>query len=49
MRPDERHRIYRLCAMIEKEQDRGRFTQLIEELDELLERKEQSLKDNSAN
>jgi hypothetical protein len=43
MRPEERERMYQLCAMIEKEQDRERFLQLIRELNDLLERKEHRL------
>ncbi len=35
--------MYELCALIEKEKDHHRFLQLIEELNELLERKEQRL------
>jgi hypothetical protein len=40
MRPADRERMYQLCALIEKEQDHHRFLQLIEELNELLERQE---------
>ena len=29
MKPDERERMYQLCAMIEKEQDHGKFLRLI--------------------
>jgi ribosomal protein S6 len=43
MKPEERQRMYELCAMIEKEQDHERFLQLIEELNTLLERKEHRL------
>lgn len=35
--------MYQLCALIEKEQDHHRFLQLIRELNDLLERKEQRL------
>ncbi len=35
--------MYQLCALIEKERDHNRFLQLINELNELLERKEQQL------
>ena len=35
--------MYQLCALIEKERDHTRFLQLINELNELLERKEQTL------
>jgi len=43
MKPDERDRMYQLCAMIEKEKDHHRFLKLIEELNQLLERKEHRL------
>ena len=39
--------MYQLCALIEKERDRHRFLQLIEELNQLLERKEQRLEDKA--
>ena len=41
--------MYQLCAMIEKEQDHGKFLRLIQELDEglLLERKEQRFEDRT--
>lgn len=45
MRPEERERMYELCALIEKEKDRVRFQQLINELNELLEHREQQLGD----
>jgi hypothetical protein len=45
MRPEERERMYELCALIEKEKDHVRFQQLINELNELLERREQQLGD----
>lgn len=45
MKPDEREYMYRLCAMIEQEQDRDRFLRLIRELNDLLERKEHRLED----
>ena len=47
MSPEERDRMYQLCALIEKERDRRRFLQLIEELNQLLERKEQGLEEKS--
>jgi len=37
--------MYQLCALIEKEKDHSRFLKLINELNELLERKEQQLED----
>jgi hypothetical protein len=43
MTPEEREDMYRLCKLIEKEQDPERFTALIKELNDLLERKEQRL------
>lgn len=45
MKPDEREHMYRLCEMIEKEKDHHRFLQLIQELNDLLERSEKRLKD----
>lgn len=35
--------MYQLCSLIEKERDHGRFLQLIQELNDLLERKERRL------
>jgi hypothetical protein len=49
MNPAERERLYQLCALIEKEKDHGRFLQLINELNELLERKEQQLGETQKN
>ena len=46
MGPEEREHMYELCALIEKEKDHLRFQQLINELNELLERREQQLGDN---
>jgi len=40
MRPDDRERMYQLCALIEQEKDHHRFLKLIEELNELLDRQE---------
>lgn len=48
MTPEERQRMYQLCAMIETEKDRHRFLQLIEELNQLLERKEQRLEEDQS-
>ncbi len=39
--------MYQLCALIEKEKDHSRFLRLINELNELLERKEQQLENNA--
>jgi hypothetical protein len=35
--------MYELCGLIDKEKDHHRFLQLINELNDLLERKEQTL------
>ena len=43
MKPEERERMYKLCAEIATEKDHHRFLQLINELNELLERKQNSL------
>jgi len=43
MKPDERERMYQLCALIEKEKDHNKFISLINELNDLLERREQQL------
>ena len=43
MKPEERERMYELCALIEREKDHHRFLELINELNDLLDRKEQSL------
>lgn len=40
--------MYELCALIEKENDRHKFLRLIEELNQLLERKEQRLEEDKA-
>jgi hypothetical protein len=45
MKPEERERMFQLCALIEKERDHQRFLQLINELNDLLERKEKTLSD----
>ena len=37
--------MYQLCGLIEKEQDHARFLQLIRELNDLLECKEQRLEE----
>jgi hypothetical protein len=36
-------RIHELCSLIEKEQDRGKFLQLVEELNRLLNKKDERL------
>jgi len=43
MTPDEVERMKALCQQIETEKDHDRFTQLIAELNELLERKQHRL------
>jgi hypothetical protein len=45
MKPDERERMYRLCALIEKERDHARFLQLIRELNDLFANKERRLEE----
>ena len=47
MKPDERERMYQLCELIENEKDHARFLELIRELNELLQRKEHRLEDES--
>jgi len=47
MRREESERMYQLCALIEKEKDHHRFLELIRELNELLERKQRRLDENS--
>ncbi len=41
--------MYQLCALIETEKDHTRFLKLINELNELLDRKEQRLEDKKEN
>ena len=45
MTPDERARMNVLCELIAKEQDHEKFVKLIQELNELLDRKETRLED----
>jgi len=47
MTPEERERMYHLCAMIEQEKDRDRFLRLIRELNQLLEHKEHRLEEKT--
>jgi len=47
MTPDERERMNALCELIEKEQDHEKFVKLVQELNNLLENKEQRLEDPS--
>ena len=41
MTPDERERLNQLCSRIQTEKDQAKFSQLLTELNELLEKKEQ--------
>lgn len=43
MSPDEREQMNRLCARIAEEKDHSEFTRLVQQLHELLERKEHRL------
>jgi hypothetical protein len=43
MSPEERERMNDICTKLQVEQDRGKFTQLMTELNNLLECKEQRL------
>ena len=43
MTPDERERMHILCERIAKEQDHEKFVQLVRELNDLLDHKEQRL------
>ena len=43
MTPDERERMAVLCERIAKEQDHQKFTDLVEDLNKLLDRKDQRL------
>jgi hypothetical protein len=45
MSPEERERVHKICAQVQVEQDRQRFTELITELNRILERKEQRLEE----
>jgi hypothetical protein len=45
MNPDERERVNKICTQVQVEQDRQRFTELITELNRILERKEQRLEE----
>ena len=47
MIPDERERMSRLCEQIAKEQDHDKFVKLVQELNDLLDHKEQRLGDDS--
>ena len=43
MTPEERERMYEICAKLQVEQDHTAFTRLMTELNNLLERKEHRL------
>lgn len=43
MSPEERERMHALCARIEIEKDHDKFTKLVQELNDLLESKENRL------
>lgn len=47
MTPEERERMNVLCERIAKEQDHDKFVKLVQELNDLLEHKEQRLEDSS--
>jgi hypothetical protein len=47
MTPDERERMNRLCEQIAVERDHEKFVKLVQELNELLDHKEQRLEDKS--
>jgi hypothetical protein len=42
--PEERQRMAMLCERIAAEQDRDKFTQLVDQLSELLDRKDERLR-----
>lgn len=45
MTPDERERMAILCERIAKEQDRHKFAELVEQLNNLLDQKDQRLEE----
>jgi hypothetical protein len=47
MTPDERERMHFLCERIAKEQNHDQFLRLVQELNDLLERKEHRLEDSA--
>ena len=47
MTPDERERMNLLCEQIAKEQNHDKFVKLVQELNDLLDHKEQRLEDPS--
>lgn len=46
MTPEERERMNSLCGQIAKEQDHERFVRLVQELNDLLDKKEERLDDS---
>lgn len=49
MTPDERERMQILCERIAKEQDHKKFSELVSQLNDLLDNKGRRLDDSSAN
>jgi hypothetical protein len=47
MTPEERERMHSLCERIAKEHDHDKFVKLVQELNDLLDHKEQRLEDPS--
>jgi len=47
MTPDEKERMLVLCERIAKEQNHDKFVKLVQELNDLLEHKEQRLEDTT--
>ena len=47
MTPEERERMHVLCERIAKEQNHDKFAKLVQELNDLLDHKEQRLEDPS--
>jgi hypothetical protein len=47
MTPEERERMHTLCERIAKEQNHEKFVKLVQELNDLLDHKEQRLEDPS--
>jgi altronate dehydratase len=47
MTPEERERMHALCERIAKEQNHEKFVKLVQELNDMLEHKEQRLEDPS--
>ena len=47
MTPEERERMHKLCERIATEQNHDKFVRLVQELNDLLDHKEQRLEDPS--